>query len=86
MNAVDFLSQIYNTGHVFIFQIHSDTDSTTFPIKIISAKTETKSRDTTYSVEFETETKLEARAIWFSIFKGQKYPIVCKYSYSLYYT
>lgn len=56
--------------------VHSDTDPTTFPIKIISAKTETKSRDTTYSVEFETETKLEARAIWFSIFKGQKYPVV----------
>lgn len=72
-------------GYVFIFQVYLDIDFIIFLIKIILVKIEIKLRDMIYSVEFEIEIKLEVRVIWFFIFKGQKYFIVCKYLYSFYY-
>ena len=78
-NVIDFNIRYKNIG--FEFQVHEDSDVNAFPIKIISATTNADWKTVSYIVEFETKSKLQAKTVWFSVYKEQRYPIVCKYIY-----
>lgn len=78
-NVIDFNIRYKKID--FEFQVHEDSDVNAFPIKIISATTDADWKTVSYIVEFETKSKLQAKTVWFSVYKEQRYPIVCKYMY-----